>query len=224
MPRRLARMIPATVFGIVFQALLAAETGPGGRFSVTPWIGAVQSARLGRLIPLPRTADVPDVSVQWEPQSPEVGLTIGYRLSRRLEVQAGASAGRTALFEDIGIGLAGIPLGRVKVSNAVSWTLGMRLLCGFGKGRFRPYLSAGFGVAGLDAGELGSRTRPAVDAGAGLIFRPPGHFQFVLDFRDNVSFFRYFEDLRIAYVMVYTTGTEAVQHRLSARAGLGYVF
>ena len=224
MPDKLARWIPAALLGLGLSHFLAGEAWPGGRFSVTPWVGAVQSTRLGSLIPLALTADVPSVNILWEPLSPDVGLLLGYRISRRLEIQVEASVGHSALYEDIGIGLAGIPLGKVKVSNAASRTLGMRLLCEFGDGLIQPYLAAGFGIAALDAGEFGSRTRPTLDFGAGLKFRPVGHFQVVLDVRDMVSWFRYFEDLRIIYPMIYTTRTEGTQHRLGARVGLGYVF
>jgi hypothetical protein len=224
MPNKFARVIAAILLCLGSSPLLAGETWPGGRFSITPWVGALQSARLGSLVPLPQTADVPGINILWEPDGPEGGLLLGYRLTRRLEIQVGASAGRTALIDDIGIGLAGIPLGKKKVSNAASRTLGMRLLYGFGDGLVQPYLAAGFGIAALDAGEFGSRTRPTLDFGAGLKFRPVEHFQAVLDVRDMVSFFRYFEDLRIIYPMIYTTKTEGVQQRLSVRLGLGYIF
>ena len=76
----------------------------------------------------------------------------------------------------------------------------------------------------MDAGELGSKTRPAVEIGAGVRARLSNRLKAVFEVRDAVTFFRYFEDFRVAYIMIYTAETSGIQHRLGARLGLSVGF
>jgi opacity protein-like surface antigen len=202
----------------------ADEAGPGGRWTLTPTLGLSLAARLGSLVPLPNTADVPGVEFSLERRGPEAGLWLGYRLGRGFEIQAGASRGRSGIYEDVGIGFAGIPLGKSLFAHAVVWTAGARLLYVFGAGAFEPYVAAGFGVTTMDTGELGSKTRPAVEIGAGVRARLTNRLKAVFEIRDAVTFFRYFEDFRVAYIMIYTAETAGVQHRVGARLGLSVGF
>ncbi len=201
-----------------------AEAQAGERWSLTPTLGFSLAARLGSLVPLANTADVPGVKIGLERRGPEAGLWLGRRLGRGFEIQAGASRGRAGIYEDVGIGFSGIPLGKSLVAYAVIWAVGARLLYGFGAGAFEPYVAAGFGITTLDAGELGSKARPAVEIGAGIRTRLTSRLKAVLEIRDVVTFFRTFEDFRVAYIMIYTAETAGVQHRPGARLGLSLGF
>jgi hypothetical protein len=198
----------------------AEERAVGGRWTLSPTFGISLAARLGSLTPLANTADVPDEKIGLEPTSPDAGLWLGYRLGKGFEIQAGAATGRASIFDDVGIGFAGIPLGKFLVAHADVWSVGMRLLYGFGERSIQPYLAAGFGITSMNAGELGSKTRSAIEIGAGLKARLADRLRAVFEVRDAVTFFRYFEDFRAAYIMIYTAETAGVQHRPGARLGL----
>jgi hypothetical protein len=214
----------AAILGFALAPLRAGEIADAGRWTLTPTFGFSLAARLGSLIPLANTADVPGVETSLEPTSPDAGLWLGYRLGTRFEIQAGASTGRASIFDDVGIGFAGIPLGKFLVAHTDVWSVGTRLLYGFSAGSFEPYFAAGFGITTMNAGEIGSKTRPAIEFGAGLKARLADRLRAVFEIRDTVTFFRYFEDFRIAYIMIYTAETAGVQHRLGARLGLEFGF
>jgi opacity protein-like surface antigen len=207
--------------GSVLSAL-AGEAAPASRFSLAASAGINGNASLGALNPLPGTADVPDVKTYLESAGPEWGLSFGYRLSRGFELQVAASGTRSRIIDDVGIGFAGVPLGRFEVTDATLWTLGARLLYGFGGGRISPYLAGGFGFAVLDTREIGSKARPALEFAAGAKVRLSPRLRVDLEIRDAVSFFRYFEDFGIAHIMIYTADQRGVQHRPGARAVLRY--
>jgi hypothetical protein len=208
------------VAAICLAPARAGEKTVGGRWTLTPTFGFSLAARLGSLIPLPNTADVPDVKVGLEPTSPDAGLWLGYRIGKGFEIQAGAAIGRASIFDDVGIGFAGIPLGKRLSTHADVWSVGMRLLYVLGEGGIQPYLAAGFGLATMNAGELGRKTRPALEIGAGLKARLGDRLRAVFEVRDAMTFFRYFEDFPVAYIMIYTVETAGVQHRPGARLGL----
>jgi hypothetical protein len=213
-------------------ALIAAAAVPGpaggcdagGRWTIHPSIGFMLPVRLGRLVPLANTADVPGVDILLESRGPQAAFSLGRRLSRRVEIQAEAAYGRAAIMEDVGIGFAGIPLGKSEVSPARAWTLGARLLVGLGGRVLEPYLSVGLGAATLDIEERGARTQLGAEIGAGLRANLSSHLRVVLEARDAISLFDYFADFRIFYAMIYTAESLSLQHRLGARLGLGYIF
>ena len=212
------------VWGAGFSPAFANERPGPERFSLTLSAGYYGTVRLGGLIPLPHTADVPDVKILLEPSGPEGGVSLGYTLGRRFEFQLAASASRARIMDDVGIGFAGVPLGKKKVSDVVFWNLGVRLLYSLNIGKISPYLAAGFEAAILDTREIGARMRPAFELGAGLNIRISRRLRVGFEVRDAVSFFRYFEDFGVYYPMVYSVDMRGVQHRLGARLSLGYFF
>jgi hypothetical protein len=179
---------------------------------------------MGSLVPVAGTADIPDVDILLESRGPQAAFTLGRRLSRRIELQIEATIGRAAVMEDVGIGLAGIPLGKTQVSEASTWTLGARLLVGLGGRVVEPYLVFGFGAVTLGIEEIETRTQLGAELGAGLKARLSRHLRVMLEVRDAISLFDYFADFRVFYAMVYSAGTPTFQHRPGARLGLGYVF
>lgn len=223
--RRTKRILFLAVLVAAFPALGRAEGSRAeGRWTINPWLGFTLPVRLGSLVPLANTADVPGVDILLESRGPQAAFSLGRRLSRRVEIQAEAAYGRAAIMEDVGIGFAGIPLGKSEVYGARAWTLGARLLVGFGGRVLEPYLSLGLGAATLDIEELGARTQLGAEIGAGLRARMSGRLRAVLEVRDAISLFDYFADFRVFYAMMYTAESVGLQHRLGARLGLGYCF
>ncbi len=224
MRRTIRLILLAAALGAAATPLRAEDIRPEGKWAIHPSLGFMLPVRLGSLVPLANTADVPGVDILLESRGPQAALSIGRRLSRQVEIQAEAAFGRAAIMEDVGIGFAGIPLGKSEVSPARAWTLGARLLVGLGGGVLEPYLSIGLGAVTLDIEELGARTQLGAEIGAGLRAYLSRHLRIVLEARDAISLFDYFADFRIFYAMIYTAETPSFQHRLGARLGLGYVF
>ena len=207
--------------GGMLPALADEETGRS-RYSLSASLGFYSTVGLGKLLPLPQTADVPDVKVLLESAGPELCFSLGYEFSPRMEAQIIAGTTPVRVIDDIGIGFAGVPLGKKTVAEASLWTFGLRILYGFGEGKLSPYLAAGFGASILDTRNIGTKTRPTVDLAVGVKIRISDQLRADLEVRDAISFFRYFEDFEIAYVAIYTADSQNVQHRLGARATLRY--
>ncbi len=224
MLRTIRLILLAAAFGAAATPLRAEDVRPEGKWTVNPSLGFLLPVRLGSLVPLANTADVPGVDILLESKGPQAAFSLGRRLGRRVELQLEASAGRAAIMEDVGIGFAGIPLGKTQFSEALVWSLEVRLLAGFGGRVLEPYLAVGLGATTLDIKALDSRTQLGAELGAGLKARLSRHLRAVLEFRDSISLFDYFADFRIFYAMIYTAESPSFQHRLGARLGLGYVF
>ncbi len=224
MPRKI-RLILILAAALAAAVPAAAEDIPAGeRWTLMPWLGFSLAARMGSLVPVAGTADVPDVDILLESRGPQAAFTLGRRLSRRIELQLEATFGRAAVMEDVGIGLAGIPLGKTQVSEASTWTLGARLIVVLGGRVVEPYLVFGLGAMTLDIAEIDGRTQLGAEIGAGLKARLAKHLRAVLEVRDAISLFDYFADFRVFYAAIYSAGTPTFQHRPGARLGLGYVF
>jgi len=214
--------------GLILSCSLLPAFGGGEegmkRFSISTSAGIYSNIKLAELTPLAGTADVPDVKVYLEPSGPEMGLSLGYALNRKVEFHLAASATPSRVIDDVGIGFAGVPLGKFVVTDAVMWNLGARILYGFGSGRLSPYAAAGFGLALLSTKDIGSKARPTVELAAGVKYEISLRLRADIEFRDTIGFFRYFEDFGIAYIMIYSAEMHTVQHRLGARATLRYFF
>jgi hypothetical protein len=192
--------------GFVF----ATENRPArGEFSLALTAGSSTNLYLGRLVPLPGTADVPDVKVSLATESLAGGVQVGYSLGRRFELLAAASYGRAGVIHDVGIGLAGIPLGKSKFADAEAW--------------ISPFLSFTGGVTSVHVAGAGTKIRPYLEGGAGLKVRLSGRLRLVLEAGPVVTFFRYFEDFQFAYVLIYRPESYDLQTSLRARLGLAFL-
>ena len=204
MIRKTILWISVVLWGAGLRPALAQEILPfRGRLSLTLLAGTSTSLSFGRLEPLPSTADVPDVTILLEPKDTEWGVRLGYALGRSFEIQGTATRVRAGIYHDVGIGLAGIPLGKTKIADASLWSVSGSLVYNLGGARLSPYLALGAGAARLDIEGAGAKTRPLVEFGAGAKVPLLRRFRAVLDVRDVVTFFRYFEDFRFAYPLIY---------------------
>jgi len=200
-----------------------AGLGFSGQVEVSFLAGFSTNLRFGRLVPLSNTADVPDVKILLQPESPEWSLRFGYGLGRHFGLEAAASRTEAGIVHDVGIGLAGIPLGKTKVADASAWSFGGSLLFDFGWNRASPYLVLGGGATTLKVKDAGTKSRPYLEFGAGLKTRLSRRFRLVLDIRPQVTFFRFFEDFRFAYILIYRLESRNVQTSLKARLGLAFL-
>jgi hypothetical protein len=215
----------AVLGGAGLRPALAQEIGPFRRpLAFTLLAGTSTSLRFGSLVPLPLTADVPDISILLEPKTTEWGVRLGCYLTRRVEIQGTVTRLRAGIVHHVGIGLAGIPLGKTEVAGASTWSLSGGLAYYLGGMRLSPYLALGAGAANLDIEGAGAKTRLLFEFGAGAKVPLWRRFRAVLDVRDVVTFFRYFEDFRFAYPLIYRFEGRDVQHSLKARLGLEFFF
>jgi len=196
----------------------------GQRFTLSPTIGLQTGYRFGNLVPLPQTADVPETEVLLESKGVSVGLGFGYRLSPHIEIQSEFAYESPEIINDVGIGLAGTPLGKVKVSDAKLYAYSGRILYLVLAGRISPYIAAGLGAVTLDIDEFGSRTKLLLHFGLGLDFELSKRIYAVLEIRDCVHFFRFDEDFEFLYIQIYTPDFKTMEHSLGARIGLKFGF
>ena len=180
--------------------------------------------RFGTLVPTPQTADVPPIDILLEPAGPTWGVNLGYQFSPHFELQGYFLFGRKRIMNDVGIGFAGIPLGKSKASDASSYAYSGRALYYLCNGTISPYLSAGAGAVTLRTDEFGSKTRLLLNFGAGVKVKLSHRTQAVLDLRDNVTFFKFVQDFRYFIPLIYNTEFKSVQHRFGLLIGIAFMF
>jgi hypothetical protein len=198
--------------------------GQEKRFYLMPFVGVQSDIRFGRLVPLPNTADVPEIKVLMEHKQPALGLSLGYRLNGHLDLEGTALFARSRIVNDVGIGIGGNPLGRVGISDANFYSVSGSLLYNFRSEGFSPYLGAGAGAAILNTHRMGSSTRPQLLLRAGAKFPVTNRLGLILDVRDSVTFLRYAEDFNVAFPMIYRFDFNKNQHTLGVSLGLRYYY
>jgi opacity protein-like surface antigen len=194
------------------------------RFSLAIFGGFLSDVEFGRFIPLPNTADVPDITTYLENRGPALGLSLGYAISDRFELRGTFSYGRSEIIHDVGIGFGGFPLGRTKVSDVKNFYYSGNLLYHIPFNRISPYITVGLGVLTLKAEELNSKTKMFLNFGTGVKFKFTQSFSMFCDVKDHLSFFNYPEDFDIFYVSIYAREFKKSQHSLGIRLGLIYSF
>ena len=224
--KRTMRNSGPSLFSLAVLAMLFCGPTPlegqEKRFYLTPIVGVQSDLRFGRLVPLPNTADVPEIKVLLEYKQPALGLSLGYRLNGHLDLEGTALFARSRIVNDVGIGIGGNPLGRVGVSDANFYSVSGCLLYNFRSEGYSPYLGAGAGAAILDTETIGSATRPQLLLRAGIKFPLTNRLGLVLDVRDSVTFLKYGEDFSIAFPMIYRFDFKKNQHSLGVSLGLRY--
>jgi len=184
--------------------------------------GVLTDLTFGKLLPLPNTADVPEITVLLESKSPVLGLGLGYQMNDRLELRANLSYNRAEIVDDVGIGFAGIPLGKTKVDDADCLQYTGNIIYYFFLQRLSLFLIGGAGGITLNTSELGSSTKLFLEFGAGMRFKIARKLSAFLDFKDQMSFFNYPEDFDVFFVAIYDPDFSKYQHRLGVRFSLSY--
>ena len=226
--KKIMRNNGPSLFSLAVLALLfwgpAPLEGQEKRFYLTPFVGVQSDLRFGRLVPLPNTADVPEVKVLLEHKQPALGLSLGYRLNGHFDLEGTALFARSRIVNDVGIGIGGNPLGRMAVSDATFYSVSGSLLYNFRSEGFSPYLGAGAGAAILDTETIGSAIRPQLLLRAGAKFPLTSRLGLILDVRDSIAFLKYAEDFSVAFPMIYRFDFKKNQHSLGVSLGLRYYY
>ncbi|MFC2169861.1 outer membrane beta-barrel protein [Acidobacteriota bacterium] len=215
--------------GLIFSLNIFVFTAPfqyrRGFFSVTPFIGVNSGFRFGQLNPVPGSADVPEVAVLLENTGTVSGMSLEFPVTRHLEFQGKFIYARSEIIEDVGIGFAGVPLGKEKISNAEIFSYAGNLLYYLPvKEKFSFYLVVGLGSITIKTDSLSSPTKLLLNYGCGLKLKLSRHIYPVLDLRDYVSFFDFYKDIGLAYAAIYTEDINKTQHSIGIHLGLRFVF
>jgi hypothetical protein len=193
-------------------------------FSMTLSGGFLFNTTFGRLNPLPNTADVPEITVSLENKGASFGLNLGYLITDRIELQGSFNYSRSEIINEVGIGLAGIPLGKTKVSDTKSFYYSGNIVFYFPLDRTSPFVSVGLGAVTLRPTELRSKTTLSLNFGAGIRFKMARHLSTFLEIKDYISFFNYPSDFEIFFPTIYTPNFKKSQHRLGIHVSLSYTF
>jgi hypothetical protein len=186
--------------------------------------GFLFKTTFGRLNPLPNTADVPEIIVSLENKGASFGLALGYMISDRIELQGSFNYSRSEIINEVGIGLAGIPLGKAKVSDTESFYYCGNILFYFPFNRISPFVTVGLGAATLRPTKLRSRTKLFLNFGAGFRFKLSQHLSTFLEIKDYMSFFNYPKDFEMFFPAIYSPDFKKSQHRLGIHTSLSYCF
>jgi len=214
-----------TAFNLLFCLAVPTLAQPRSQsFSLTLSGGLLFNTTFGRLDPLPNTADVPEIIVALENKGASFGLNLGYLITDRIELQGSFYYNRSEIINEVGIGLAGIPLGKTKVSDVKSLYYSGNILFYFPLNRTSPFVSVGLGAVTLRPTELRSKTRLFLNFGAGIRFKLARHLSSFLEVKDFMSFFNYPKDFQVLYPAIYSPDFQKSQHRLGIQASLSYTF
>ncbi len=214
-----------TAFIFLFcLAVLSLAQPRSQSFSLTLSGGFLFNTTFGRLNPLPNTADVPEIIVSLENKGASFGLALGYMITDQIELQGSFNYSRSEIINEVGIGLAGIPLGKTKVSDTESFYYSGNTLFYFPLNRISPFVTIGLGAVTLRPTNLRSRTKLFLNFGAGIRFILSQHLSTFLEIKDYMSFFNYPEDFQVLYPAIYSPDFKKSQHRLSIHASLSYTF
>jgi opacity protein-like surface antigen len=221
----LMRHVFFAAFSLLFCLAVSSLAQPRSQsFSLTLSGGFLSNTTFGRLNPLPNTADVPEVIVSLKNKGTSFGLTLGYLITNRIELQGIFTYSRSEIINEVGIGLAGIPLGKTKVSDTKTFYYSGNILFYIPLNWTSPYVTVGLGAASLKPAKLRSRTKVFLNFGAGIRFILSRHFSTFLEIKDYVTFFNYPKDFEVFFPAIYSPDFKKSQHRLGIHASLSYNF
>jgi opacity protein-like surface antigen len=186
--------------------------------------GFLSNMTFGRLNPLPNTADVPEIIISLENKGASFGLALGYLIKDRIELQGSFNYSRSEIINEVGIGLAGVPVGKTKVSDTKSFYYSGNILFYFSLNRTSPFVTIGLGAVTLKPTKLRTKTKLFLNFGAGIRFKLARHLSASLEIKDYISFFNYPNDFEIFFPAIYTPDFKKSQHRLGIHASLSYSF
>ncbi|MFC2168164.1 outer membrane beta-barrel protein [Acidobacteriota bacterium] len=212
---------------LIFSQFLPGEISEESiiqRFSLMPFVGYHSGFEFGKLIPLSNTADVPGITVQSKSKGVRVGFSLGYQLTEHIELQGSFIYGAVEFQNDVGIGLAGIPLGIFKISDSKSFSYSGNIHYSVPIHFLSIYVTGGLGVVSMKPDLLETKTRIFLNFGAGLMTNIVKHLRLFLDVKDYVSFFDFARDFGVLYVDIYDQEFKKSQHHVGIHFGLGYVF
>ena len=105
---------------------------------------------------------------------------------------------------DVGIGVAGIPIGKEIVSNAETFSYSGNVLYHVPFKKYSLYFSAGLGAVTIKTARFNSRTKFLLNFGIGMKAKFSNHIQPTLEIKDFVSFFDFAQDFGVAFPAMYS--------------------
>ncbi len=212
---------------LIFSQNLLSETREESEtrdFYLMPFVGYHSGYEFGNLLPLPNTADVPEISVRSENRGVRLGFCLGFQLTKHIELQGMFIYGLSEFQNDVGIGLAGVPLGIFKITDVKSYSYGGNILYSAPIHSLSVYVTGGMGAVTLKPDTLRTKTKLLLNFGAGLAINPVKHLRLFFEMKDYVSFFDFAKDFDVFYVAIYDQAFKTSQHHVGIHFGLGYVF
>lgn len=216
-----------TLVLLIFYQTLPGETREESKtkgFSLMPVVGYYFGYEFGKLIPLPNTSDVPEITVQSKSKGVRIGFNLGYQITEHIQVQDMFIYGRSEFQNDLGIGLAGVPMGIVKVADSKSFSYSGNILYSVPIHCVSVYVTGGVGAVTLKPDVLKTSTKLLLNFGMGLSTNLWKNHRLFLDVRDYVSFFDFAKDFGMFYATIYDQKFNKSQHQIGIHLGLGYVF
>jgi hypothetical protein len=211
------------IFSQALPGKIREETETTG-FFLMPFMGYHSGCDFGKLIPLPNTADVPEITVQSKSKGVRLGFSLGYQITKNIELQGMFIYGLSEFQEDVGIGLAGVPLGIFKVADVKSFSTSGNILYSIPIRCLSIYVTGGLGAVTLIPDVLVKKTKLLLNFGAGVTTNPVKHLRLFLDVRDYVSFFDFAQDFGMFYAAIYDQVFKKSQHCPGIHLGAGYLF
>jgi hypothetical protein len=193
-------------------------------FSLTLSGGFLSNMTFGRLNPIPNTADVPEIIISLENKGASFGLALGYLIKDRIELRGSFNYNHSEIINKAGIGLAGVPLGKTKVSDTKNFYYSGNILFYFSSNRISPFVTVGLGAVSLKPTKLPPKTKPFLNFGAGIRFMLGRVLSATLEIKDYITFFNYPNDFEIFFPAIYTADFKKSQHQLGIHASLSYSF
>ncbi len=232
MARRKIKMKIKTTLLISLVLLFLFQTLPGETreesktkgFSLMPVVGYHFGYEFGKLLPLPNTADVPEITIQSKSKGVRVGFNLGYQITKHIQVQGLFIYGRSEFQDDVGIGIAGVPMGIVKIADSKSFSYSGNILYSVPIHCMSVYVTGGVGAVTLKPDVLKTSTKLLLNFGVGFSTNLWKNHRLFLDVRDYVSFFDFAQDFDMFYAAIYDQVFKTSQHQIGIHFGLGYVF
>lgn len=217
------------LFSLFILIILISAGAAAGRtnskvFSIVPFVGIHAGYEFGQFIPLPNTADVPNISVLLKNRGILTGFNLSYLITEHFEFMCVFHYNKAEIINENGIGLAGFPLGKVKISDVKVFGFSGNLLYHIPVKRHSLYLTGGLGAVTLSPTELKTSTQMMINFGGGVKYNFTNQVHLFLDVRNYFSFFNYAEDFDVAYAAIYTPDFRKSQNSLGIHLGLGYSF
>ena len=211
-----------TIILLFCLALPSSADNQARPFSLTISAGLFANTEFGRLQPLPNTADVPEIVVSLENKGLSAGMALGYLIGDRFDLRASIMFNRSAIMNDIGPGLTGIPLGKTKVSDTKSCSYSGNVIIYISRNPTSPFVKLGLGAVRLNPAQLRPKTKFFLNFGTGFKFKLTRHLSTFLEIQDMITFFDYPRDFGVFFPAIYTPEFKKSQHRLGFHVYLSY--
>ena len=189
-------------------------------FSFTPIVGVYSGFGIGALNPKPHTSDVPGVRVFVRNKGLLSGMMLGFNLTNHIEIQGSFTYSQSEIIHDVGIGIAGIPLGEFRYSDVKTFTWSGNFLYNVPIKRTVVFVEAGLGALTYKPERLKTKTKFLISLGGGAKFNLTHRISLMFGVKDFVSFFDFAKDFEMVDFNLYNPDFKKTQHKVGINIGL----